>query len=37
MVGLSQRARLAAAQDCAGEMSIVPTVIRESAVRFFLV
>ena len=37
MVGLSQRARLAVAEDYAGEMSIVPAVIRELAVRFFLV
>ena len=37
MVGLSQRARLAVAEDYAGEMSIVPAVIHELAVRFFLV
>ena len=37
MAGVSQRARLAVAEDCAGEMSIVPAVIRELAVRFFLV
>ena len=37
MAGLSQRARVAATQDCAENMSIVPAVIRESAVRFFLV
>ena len=37
MAGLLQRARLAVAEDCAGNMSIVPAVIRESAVRFFLV
>ena len=37
MVGLSQGARVAVAEDCAGNMSIVPAVIRELAARFFLV